>query len=166
MARKHSKTDPYAGLHREEDAPATVVACWLCGRSTGKTIVWHHLVPKSWGGRSVVPMHPICQQPLMANFTNSELQRHDDYASVADADRFADLDAALCIDEAFTAYEGTAAQDQISRLQHSATRIDEGACLHRDQRRSVGVSIEPRAPCPATVYKEQRLICLAAAIAR
>ena len=32
--------------------------------------------PKSRGGRDVVPMHPICQQTLMANFTNSELQRH------------------------------------------------------------------------------------------
>ena len=50
--------------------------CWLCGRPTGKTIVWHHPVPKSRGGRDVVPMHPICQQTLIANFTNSELQRH------------------------------------------------------------------------------------------
>jgi hypothetical protein len=32
-------------------------------------------VPKSRGGRDTVPMHPICQQTLMANFTNSELQR-------------------------------------------------------------------------------------------
>jgi len=51
-------------------------ACWLCGRPTGKTIVWHHPVPKSRGGRDVVPMHPICQQTLIANFTNSELQRY------------------------------------------------------------------------------------------
>lgn len=39
----------------------------------------HHLAPsgpKSRGGRDVVPMHPICQQNLTANFTNSELQRH------------------------------------------------------------------------------------------
>jgi hypothetical protein len=43
---------------------------------TGKTIVWHHPVPKSRGGRDVVPMHSICQQTLIANFTNSELQRH------------------------------------------------------------------------------------------
>ena len=33
-------------------------------------------MPKSRGGRDVVPMHPICQQTLMANFTNSELQRY------------------------------------------------------------------------------------------
>jgi hypothetical protein len=62
MARRHSKRDPYGDLHREEEAPAAVVSCWLCGRPTG--------------GRDVVPMHPICQQTLIANFTNSELQRH------------------------------------------------------------------------------------------
>lgn len=39
-------------------------------------IVWHHPVPKSRGGRAVVAMHPICQQTLIANFTNSELQQH------------------------------------------------------------------------------------------
>ncbi len=76
MARKSSKNDPYAHLQREAEAPEQVVPCWLCGRPTGKTIVWHHPVPKSRGGRDVVPMHPICQQTLIANFTNSELQRH------------------------------------------------------------------------------------------
>lgn len=77
MARKHSKHDPYGDRHREEDAPAIAVPpCWLCGRPTGKTIVWHHPIPKSRGGRDVVPMHPICQQTLIANFTNTELQRH------------------------------------------------------------------------------------------
>jgi hypothetical protein len=76
MARRNSKSDPYEGVHRDDDAPAPAVACWLCGRPTGQTIVWHHPVPKSRGGRDVVPMHPICQQTLMANFTNSELQRY------------------------------------------------------------------------------------------
>ncbi len=76
MARKHPKHDPYGHLHREEEAAATVERCWLCSRPTGKTIVWHHPVPKSRGGRDVVPMHAICQQTLIANFTNSELQRH------------------------------------------------------------------------------------------
>jgi hypothetical protein len=76
MTRRNSRKDPYGDLHREEEAPAEVVACWLCGRPTGKTIVWHHPVPKSRGGRDVVPMHPICQQTLIANFTNAELQRH------------------------------------------------------------------------------------------
>ncbi|QZP07827.1 hypothetical protein [Caenibius sp. WL] len=76
MARKHSKRDSYLDVEGEEEAPATEVLCWLCGRPTGKTVVWHHPVPKSRGGRDVVPMHPICQQTLIANFTNSELQRH------------------------------------------------------------------------------------------
>ena len=75
MARL-SKKDPYGDLHREEEAPAPPTLCWLCGRPAGKTIVWHHPVPKSRGGRDVVPMHPICQQTVMANFTNSELQRY------------------------------------------------------------------------------------------
>ena len=76
MARKHLKHGSYEVVRREEEALATVAPCWLCGRPTGKTIVWHHPVPKSRGGRDVVPMHPICQQTLIANFTNSELQRH------------------------------------------------------------------------------------------
>ncbi|RYD30342.1 MAG: hypothetical protein EOP57_00070 [Sphingomonadales bacterium] len=74
MARK--KHDPYDHLPREDAAAEPAPACWLCERPTGKTIVWHHPVPKSRGGRDVVPMHPICQQTLIANFTNSELQRH------------------------------------------------------------------------------------------
>ena len=76
MARKHLKHGPYENLRGEEDAPVPVAPCWLCSRPTGKTVVWHHPVPKSRGGREVVPMHPICQQTLVANFTNSELQRH------------------------------------------------------------------------------------------
>lgn len=76
MARKHSKNGRYSELHQDEEAPETAVHCWLCSRPTGKTVVWHHPVPKSRGGREVVPMHPICQQTLMANFTTSELQRH------------------------------------------------------------------------------------------
>jgi hypothetical protein len=77
MARKHSKHGPYEDLQSEdEETPEVVVPCWLCGRPTGKNVVLHHPVPKSRGGRDVVPMHPICQQTLIANFTNSELQRH------------------------------------------------------------------------------------------
>lgn len=76
MARRQSKNDPYGDLHRTAEPVAEAPPCWLCGRPTGTTIVWHHPVPKSRGGRDVVPMHPICQQMLIANFTNSELQRH------------------------------------------------------------------------------------------
>lgn len=77
MARKYSRGG-YQPDAPAEDAAAEEppVPCWLCGRPTGETIVWHHPVPKSRGGRDVVPMHPICQQTLITNFTNSELQRH------------------------------------------------------------------------------------------
>ena len=76
MARKHSKHGPFPDAHREEEAPKAAVQCWLCSRPTGETLVWHHPVPKSRGGSDVVPMHPICQQTLIVNFTNSELERH------------------------------------------------------------------------------------------
>ena len=76
MARKHSKHGMYDDSFADEEATVEVAPCWLCGRPTGKTIVWHHPVPKSRGGRDVVPMHPICQQNVTANFTNSELERH------------------------------------------------------------------------------------------
>jgi hypothetical protein len=76
MARNYPKHESSGALHRDDDAAETVVSCWLCGRPTGKIIVWHHPVPKSRGGRDVVPMHPACQQTVTANFTNSELQRY------------------------------------------------------------------------------------------
>jgi 5-methylcytosine-specific restriction endonuclease McrA len=76
MARKHSKHGPNPDLDRADDTELAVPAnCWLCGRPLGKTTVLHHPIPKSRGGRDVVTMHPICQQTLIANFTNSELQR-------------------------------------------------------------------------------------------
>ncbi|QGN54138.1 hypothetical protein [Novosphingobium sp. Gsoil 351] len=76
MSRKNSKRDPYENVDRVAEPSAAIEPCWLCRRPLGKTTVWHHPVPKSRGGRDVVPMHPICQQALVANFTNSELQRH------------------------------------------------------------------------------------------
>ena len=76
MARKYSKHGPYDDTPAEDEEASPAAPCWLCGRPLGKTTVWHHPVPKSRGGRDVVPMHPICQQALIANFTNSELQRH------------------------------------------------------------------------------------------
>ena len=76
MARKHSKHGGYEEPQGEEEVSVPVVPCWLCGRPMGKIIVWHHPVPKSRGGRDVVPMHPICQQTVTATFSNSELERH------------------------------------------------------------------------------------------
>jgi hypothetical protein len=76
MARKHPKHGSQGYLDPEKEAVAVTLVCWLCGRRIGKTTVWHHPIPKSRGGTDVVPMHPICQQTLMANFSNTELQRH------------------------------------------------------------------------------------------
>ena len=46
MARKHSKHGGYREpLDEEQEAPVAL-PCWLCGRPTGETIVWHHPVPK------------------------------------------------------------------------------------------------------------------------
>jgi hypothetical protein len=74
MARKHPKHGLYEEQHSDEPAQPAA-PCWLCARPLGSSTVWHHPVPKSRGGRDVVPMHPICQQTLVANFSNSELQR-------------------------------------------------------------------------------------------
>ena len=76
MARKHSKHGRYDDFDTPDGEEASPpVLCWLCRRPTGSTIVWHHPIPKSRGGRDTVPMHSICQQTLIVNFTNSELQR-------------------------------------------------------------------------------------------
>jgi len=76
MARKHPKHGSFDVSTDKADEVQAAVPCWLCARPTGATTVWHHPVPKSRGGRDVVPMHPICQQTLTATFSNSELQRH------------------------------------------------------------------------------------------
>jgi len=52
--------------------------CWLCARPLGRRIEWHHPVPKSRGGREVVPLHPICHRAIHANFSNAELARNGD----------------------------------------------------------------------------------------
>ncbi|OYW44214.1 MAG: hypothetical protein B7Z08_00750 [Sphingomonadales bacterium 32-68-7] len=75
MARKHRKHGGWDDPAADEEPPAEPLTCWLCGRAMGKTTIWHHPVPKSRGGRDVVPMHPICQQTVIAQFTNSELER-------------------------------------------------------------------------------------------
>ena len=50
-------------------------ACWLCERPLGRRVEWHHPVPRSRGGRDMVPVHPICHRAIHANFANSELAR-------------------------------------------------------------------------------------------
>lgn len=56
-------------------AEAASATCWLCARPLGARIEWHHAVPKSRGGRIVVPVHPICHRTLHAALSNAELAR-------------------------------------------------------------------------------------------
>ncbi|RZK00896.1 MAG: HNH endonuclease [Novosphingobium sp.] len=49
--------------------------CWLCLRPLGRRIEWHHPIPKSRGGREVVPLHPICHRTIHATFPNAELAK-------------------------------------------------------------------------------------------
>jgi hypothetical protein len=55
--------------------------CALCDRPLGKRIEWHHVVPKSQGGRDTVPLHPICHRAIHAAVSNKELARR--YPDVA-----------------------------------------------------------------------------------
>jgi 5-methylcytosine-specific restriction endonuclease McrA len=59
-----------------------VPACFLCGRPLGSKVQWHHVVPKSRGGRETAPVHPICHKTIHATLSNKEIERS--YAS-ADA---------------------------------------------------------------------------------
>ena len=49
--------------------------CALCERPLGTRVEWHHLVPKSQGGRVTVPVHPICHRTIHALVGNAELAR-------------------------------------------------------------------------------------------
>lgn len=56
-------------------------ACALCERPLGARAEWHHLIPKSEGGRDTVPLHPICHRTIHATFGNARLAR--DFATIA-----------------------------------------------------------------------------------
>ena len=49
--------------------------CFLCRRPLGTRVQRHHPVPKSRGGRSTVPVHPICHRTIHAALSNKELER-------------------------------------------------------------------------------------------
>ena len=50
--------------------------CWLCERPLGRRIEWHHPLPKSRGGRGIVPLHPICHRTIHVHFNNADLARN------------------------------------------------------------------------------------------
>ena len=49
--------------------------CALCERPLGARVEWHHLVPRSEGGRDTAPVHPICHRTIHATLPNAELAR-------------------------------------------------------------------------------------------
>jgi 5-methylcytosine-specific restriction endonuclease McrA len=52
------------------------LACFLCGRPIGEKVQWHHVVPRSRGGREKAPVHSICHRTIHATLTNKELERY------------------------------------------------------------------------------------------
>jgi len=56
--------------------------CWLCARPLGRRIEWHHPIPKSRGGRTTVPVHPICHRAIHAHFSNKELTHASESAAM------------------------------------------------------------------------------------
>ena len=70
--RSPSRATPHPAPALERNGPD---ACALCGRPLGRRIEWHHVIPKSQGGRETVPLHPICHRAIHAAAGNKELAR-------------------------------------------------------------------------------------------
>ncbi|MBO9714419.1 HNH endonuclease [Sphingomonas sp.] len=49
--------------------------CALCSRAIGRRAEWHHVRPKSEGGRETVALHPICHRTIHAQLGNAEIAR-------------------------------------------------------------------------------------------
>jgi hypothetical protein len=56
-------------------ADASPEFCALCHRPLGCKVEWHHVVPKSQGGRETAPLHPICHRAIHAAASNKDLAR-------------------------------------------------------------------------------------------
>lgn len=70
MPRRRARVKP--GPPPPTQAPLT---CALCGRPLGEKVEWHHVVPKSEGGRETAPVHPICHRAIHAAVPNKDLAR-------------------------------------------------------------------------------------------
>ena len=66
------------------EAAALEHGCALCGRVLGARVEWHHVVPRSEGGRATVPLHPICHRAIHVALANAELARLETIAAVRD----------------------------------------------------------------------------------
>lgn len=69
MRRMAGLAEAEARLAREPKPSS----CELCARPLGRRVEWHHVVPKSEGGRQTVAVHPICHHTIHAFVTNREL---------------------------------------------------------------------------------------------
>ena len=69
VKRRAGLAEAAARAEREAAPPV----CALCERPLGARVEWHHLVPKSEGGRVTAPVHPICHRTIHATLTNAEL---------------------------------------------------------------------------------------------
>jgi 5-methylcytosine-specific restriction endonuclease McrA len=72
VKRKAGLAEAAARAERAADAAAS---CALCGRALGTRVEWHHVIPKSEGGRETRAVHPICHRAIHATLTNAELAR-------------------------------------------------------------------------------------------
>jgi hypothetical protein len=51
-----------------------VEACPLCGRPFGAKREKHHLVPRAFGGRETVDLHPICHRKIHTTLADREIR--------------------------------------------------------------------------------------------
>ncbi|MCW2275211.1 hypothetical protein GJ654_14400 [Rhodoblastus acidophilus] len=55
--------------------------CALCGRRLGARLEAQHLMPKTFGGRETVALHPICHRKIHTSLSERELR--DRYHTVS-----------------------------------------------------------------------------------
>lgn len=75
MAGKLRRRAVVAAMEAAEAARVVVRDCALCGRPLGRRIEWHHVLPRSEGGKQTVPLHPICHRTIHACLSNAEIAR-------------------------------------------------------------------------------------------
>lgn len=75
MAGKLRRRAVVAAMEAAEAARRVASDCALCGRPLGSRTEWHHVLPKSEGGKETVPLHPICHRAIHASVTNAEIAR-------------------------------------------------------------------------------------------
>ena len=69
-----------------DPVPTVPLTCLLCARPLGRKVEWHHLVPKSRGGKETAPIHPVCHRTVHATLTNKQLERDYDDAAMLRAE--------------------------------------------------------------------------------